>query len=53
LPWATRTSANGDAKLLCRGVQTLRFTDFRIEYDIADCLDDVRAVMRLSPGTDG
>jgi hypothetical protein len=38
-----------DAKLLRRGIQTLRFTDFRIEYDIADCLDDVRAVIRVSP----
>lgn len=36
-----------DAKLLTRGIQTLRFTDFRIEYDLAGCLDDIRGVMKL------
>jgi very-short-patch-repair endonuclease len=36
-----------DAKLLTRRrIQTLRFTDFRIEWELADCLDDIRAFMR-------
>jgi hypothetical protein len=37
-----------DAKLLRRRIQTLRFTGFRLEYDMAGCLDDLRAVMRLA-----
>ncbi len=35
-----------DAKLLTKGIQTLRFTDFRVDYDVAGCLDDIRAVIR-------
>jgi hypothetical protein len=36
-----------DAKLLTKGIQTMRITDFRIEYDLAGVLDDVRAVINL------
>ncbi len=36
-----------DVKLLTKGIETLRFSDFRIEYDMRGCLDDIRAVIRL------
>jgi very-short-patch-repair endonuclease len=37
-----------DTKLFVRhGIVTLRFTDFRIEYDLAGCLDDIREVIKL------
>jgi hypothetical protein len=40
-----------DTKLFVRhGIVTLRFTDFRIEYGLAGCLDDIRAVIARSRG---
>jgi hypothetical protein len=36
-----------DARLLRRGIQTVRITDFRMEYDLGGVLDDVRAVISL------
>jgi very-short-patch-repair endonuclease len=36
-----------DGKLLRKGIQTLRVTDFRMEYDTPGVLDDVRAVLSL------
>ncbi len=37
-----------DAKLLRRGIRTLRVTDWRMEADSVGILDDVRAILRLS-----
>jgi very-short-patch-repair endonuclease len=38
-----------DTKLFVRhGIVTLRFTDFRIEYSLAGCLDDIRAAIARS-----
>jgi hypothetical protein len=37
-----------DTKLFTRHeIVTLRFTDFRIEYDLAGCLNDIRDAMKL------
>jgi hypothetical protein len=33
------------AKLLTIGIQTLSVTDWRMEYDISDCLDDLEAIL--------